>query len=179
MNGVAGRLLVATPDLLDPNFYRSVVLVCSHDDEGAFGLILNRPLDALVADHIDEWSPHVVEPPVVFEGGPVQRSTAVGLALGPANRDWTIEVGQGFGLIDLDEDPSSVELRALRVFSGYAGWGAGQLDAEIASEGWFVVDRRSTDAFSSEPEQLWNAVLRRQGRELAIYANFPDDPGVN
>jgi putative transcriptional regulator len=179
VNGVAGRLLVATPDLLDPNFYRSVVLICSHDDEGAFGLILNRPLDAPVANHIDEWSPHVVEPPVVFEGGPVQRSTAVGLALGPVNRDWTIEVGPGFGLIDLDEDPSVVELRALRVFSGYAGWGAGQLDAEIASDGWFVVDRWSGDAFSEAPEGLWKRVLHRQGSDLAIYANFPEDPNLN
>lgn len=120
MDGVAGRLLVATPDLLDPSFYRSVVLVCSHDDEGAFGLILNRPLDAAVADHIDEWSEHVVGPPVVFEGGPVQRTTAVGLALGPANREWNIQIGPGLGLIDLAEDPATVELRALRVFSGYA-----------------------------------------------------------
>lgn len=179
MDGVAGRLLVATPDLLDPSFYRSVVLVCSHDDEGAFGLILNRPLDAAVADHIDEWSEHVVGPPVVFEGGPVQRTTAVGLALGPANREWNIQIGPGLGLIDLAEDPATVELRALRVFSGYAGWGAGQLDAEIASEGWFTVDRWPEDAFSEHPEQLWRSVLLRQGRDLAIYANFPDDPLSN
>jgi len=179
VDSVSGRLLLATPDLLDPNFYRAVVLICSHDDEGAFGLILNRPLEAPVADHLGEWSEHVVEPAVVFEGGPVQRSTAIGLALGPANRVWTIEVGRGLGLIDLDDDSATVELNALRVFSGYAGWGRGQLEAEIASEGWFVVDRWPDDSFSSEPEQLWRAILLRQGRDLAIYANFPDDPAAN
>jgi putative transcriptional regulator len=179
MNGVAGRLLVATPDLIDPNFYRTVVLVCAHDDEGAFGLILNRPLDASVAAHLEEWAEHVGEPPLIFEGGPVQRSTAIGLARGPLNREWTIEVAAGFGLINLDEDPSAGDLRDLRVFSGYTGWGAGQLEGEIATDGWFVVDRWPGDAFSTDPDELWRAVLGRQGRDLAIYANFPDDPAAN
>ena len=179
MENVAGRLLVATPDLTDPNFARTVVLVCAHDEDGAFGLILNRPLDAQVATFLEEWSDLVVAPAQIFEGGPVQRSTAIGLARGPANRAWTIEVGRGFGLVDLSEEPETSTLTAVRVFSGYAGWSAGQLDAELAAEGWFVVDRRDSDAFSEQPERLWRAVLRRQPRDLAIYAQFPEDPLLN
>ena len=150
-----GSLLVATPLLVDPNFDRTVVLVCSHDEGGAFGVVLNRPSDVPVAEHLPAWS-HVADPSV-YLGGPVQPETAIDVALPP-------------------EDHPGV--RRARVYAGYAGWSAGQLEAEIADHAWFVVDGSSADVFS-EVEDLWSQVLKRQRGSLALFASYPPDPVLN
>ena len=86
-----------------------------------------------------------------------------------------------FGLVDLDADPIDVlaDLVGVRVFSGYAGWGAGQLEAEIDEGSWYVVEALPTDVLDPDPERLWRTVLRRQPGELAYVATFPDDPAMN
>jgi putative transcriptional regulator len=180
---LTGRLLVAGPHLLDPNFARSVVLICRHDAEGALGLILNRRTDSPVAEHLPGWTETLDAPGVVFVGGPVQPETAIGLArrrAGAAVDDW-LEVVGDLGLIDLGADPAAQvgRIEHLRVFSGYAGWTAGQLDFEAASEDWFVVDADDTDPFTPEPEGMWRRVLRRQPGSLPLYADFPLDPSGN
>lgn len=181
VDSLAGKLLVATPELVEPNFHRTVVLVVEHDDvEGALGLVLNRPSEAEVADYLPEWGPFV-EPPVVHVGGPVTPDVAIGVVDTPVDppEAWAPVVAD-IGLFDLTTSPDAVGgvLRA-RVFAGYAGWVAGQLEAELMVRSWFVVDAEPTDVFTDDPAGLWRAVLRRQPGPLAWYANFPPDLALN
>jgi putative transcriptional regulator len=180
---LTGRLLVAAPHLLDPNFLRTVVLICRHDHDGALGLVLNRPSDITVADHLPGWTEALTEPSVVFVGGPVQPDMAVGLAMrrpGAAPPGWSGVAGD-LGLVDLAEPPgvAAGDLQSLRVFAGYAGWSAGQLDFEASSEDWFVVDAEPGDGFTPFAPSMWRDVLRRQPGKLALYAEFPMDPQAN
>lgn len=183
MEPLVGRLLVAMPALLDPNFERSVVLICQQTEAGALGVILNRPLEAELAEHLPEWQHLASDPPRIFEGGPVQREVALAIGhheAGAEGEGWT-GVTPELGLLDLDRDPADLwgELRALRIFRGYAGWSSGQLEREIEERGWFVVDAVPSDPFSGQPERLWEQVLRRQHGPLAMYATFPPDPSLN
>jgi putative transcriptional regulator len=147
-----GRLLVATPNLGDPNFERTVVLVLEHGDEGALGVVLNRPSGLDLAEPLPEWARAAADPPVVFIGGPVAPSAAVCLARvtragGAGAVGWEPVLGP-VGTLDLDSDPDEAipSLQEIRVFAGYAGWGPGQLEGEIAAGGWFVVDAESSAA---------------------------------
>jgi putative transcriptional regulator len=187
---LAGRLLVATPLLEDANFARTVVFICSHNEDGAFGLVLNRPLGEPVAQHLPDWGRRAVAPAVFFAGGPVQRHIVMGLGrdLAIVDAGWWTRVTPEIGLIDLRYAPNDAlrttesMIESARLFVGYAGWGGGQLEAEIAQEAWFVVDSRPGDVFSAHPERMWADVLRRQrGRKanLALFANYPRDLRVN
>ncbi|MGE0226982.1 MAG: YqgE/AlgH family protein [Dehalococcoidia bacterium] len=178
----AGRLLVATPLLDDPNFRRTVVLLCSHDAHGAFGLVLNRPLEAAVVDLAPEWRGFVTAPPVLFAGGPVDRAQAFALGWSARTRgeSWWTPIGGGVGLLSLEGEPDALEdIEQVRLFAGYAGWGAGQLEGEVSEEAWFVVDAAPGDAFSARPARLWHEVLGRQRGELRLFAHFPPDPRLN
>ena len=179
---VPGMLLVASPRLEDPNFSRTVVYIGMHDSNGAFGLVLNRMLAIDVADHLQGWEEAVSPPALLFKGGPVEPSAVLGLALpldepGPG---WSPMAG-GAGLIDLSLPAAETapRLAHLRLFLGYAGWSAGQLEREIKDEGWFVVPFLQSDLFEGEPDQLWKRVLRRQPGKLAMFAYFPEDPTQN
>jgi putative transcriptional regulator len=157
-DGFRGRLLVATPALVDPNFARSVILLLEFGDEGAVGVVLNRPSGTPVADVLPDWSLHT--------GG-------VGVP------PWTFFDGL-IGTVDLTAGPDSVDDRtAVRVYAGYAGWGAEQLELEIEIGSWYVVDGSADDVFCREPDELWRAVLKRQPGQLAMVANFPMDPSLN
>jgi putative transcriptional regulator len=181
---LTGKLLVASPALQDPNFKRTVVYLCAHGEDGAFGLIVNRPINgAPIGDHLPQWMEHVSLPAVLFQGGPVEASAAFGLARlqrRPPTEGW-LPVQEGVGLLDIGLDAGAIagDLDGLRVFSGYSGWAAGQLEGEIAQEAWFVVDARPDDLFTPEPEALWREVLRRQPGKLAMFAYFPEDPTLN
>ncbi|MDA1010897.1 MAG: hypothetical protein DWG80_04910 [Chloroflexi bacterium] len=181
----AGRLLVATPLLEDPNFAGAVVLACLHDDAGAFGIVLNRPVEARATDLVPGWDRLISAPGLLHSGGPVERSSFIGLGrLQPgeedAHPDWWTSVGRGIGLVNLAADvEEAAALRDLRVFHGYAGWGAGQLDIEIGEEAWFVVDARPEDVFTTRSERLWHEVLGRQRGDLAIYGTYPVDVRTN
>lgn len=179
-----GHLLVATPALGDPNFSRTVVLMVDIDDEGAVGVILNRPTHLRVGDVLAPWHGRVGEPPVLFEGGPVRSEAALAVGL---LRD-AADVPVGFhafngrlGLLDLDTPQELVEdaLSGLRIFAGYAGWGAEQLVAEIAEGSWFVVPAVREDVFRTSVATLWSDVLRRQPGELAWQSTKPADPEQN
>ena len=187
----AGRLLVANPLLPDPNFDRTVVLLLATSEDGALGLVLNRPSHMDVGEPLPQWEHLAAEPAVLFLGGPVQHQAVICLARnlqatgvpeeGTAGRDeeeeWK-EVAPGIGTLDLDQDPDDVvdRVRQVRMFAGYAGWGAGQLESELEAGAWWVVDAEPGDAFTLEPGQLWKQVLRRQPFPLAYVSYYPDDP---
>ncbi|MCO5994004.1 YqgE/AlgH family protein [Actinoallomurus rhizosphaericola] len=184
-----GRLLVATPQLTDPNFRRSVVLIVEHEPEGGtLGVVLNRPTQVPVDQVLPPWSELVTGPSVVFQGGPVALDSALALAQVPGTDEplgWRALNGSPavarVGLVDLDVPPEILapEVARLRVFAGYAGWGTGQLQSEIDEGAWYVLSAESGDVFAEEPDGLWPAVLRRQGGELAFVATFPEDPSLN
>ncbi|MGL5819215.1 MAG: YqgE/AlgH family protein [Phycicoccus sp.] len=181
---VTGRLLVATPQIEEGVFRRSVVLVLHHDDDGAQGVVLNRPIDATVDAVLPGWEEHASRPANVFQGGPVQLDSALGLVAVPGDSPEPRGVKRLFGsvaLVDLDTPPLLVadELSGLRIFAGYAGWSAGQLDAEIVTGSWYVVDVESGDAFTGEPDDLWRRVLSRQPAPLRWVAWYPSDPSLN
>lgn len=181
MEPLTGRLLVASHDLTDTSFRRSVVLVLAHDaDAGAVGIVLNRPGPADVPERLGRWMVLAAPPAVVFRGGPVGPDTVIGVGVttGGAGPEGWQPLIDGIGVFDLagDVDVARRRLRAARLFIGYAGWTVGQLEAEIASGAWFLVDADPADLLTVSPTQLWRAVLARQG---GVFTTVPDDPGLN
>lgn len=177
-----GRLLVATPPLADTNFGRTVVLLLEHGPEGSLGVVLNRPTAAMVADAIPGWEVLAAAPGVVFSGGPVATDAAIALgrALSPAADAWAPVLDE-VGTVDLHRRPEELvgTIGAVRVYAGYAGWGAGQLEGELAADAWLVVPAEPSDVLGDRPNDLWRRVLRRQGGEVAWLANAPYDPSLN
>jgi putative transcriptional regulator len=175
-----GSLLVATPRLSDPNFHRTVLLMLEHGEEGALGLVLNRPSELPVVDAVPEWADQAADPEVVFGGGPVQPGAAFVLGERPDARssEGFAVVFEHIGVLDLHGDVPH-DVGRIRVFSGYAGWSGGQLEAELAEDAWWVLDSEPEDVLGDDPDELWFRVLRRQPGKLAWYANYPDDPADN
>lgn len=184
-DALTGRLLVATPRLEHPTFRRAVVLLLDHGEDGALGVVVNRPTDVDVDAVLPAWQPFVAVPGRLFQGGPVALDSALGLVAVPGSEDdeplGVRRLSGSLGLVDLDTPPEVVvpELTGLRIFAGYSGWGAGQLEGEIADGSWYVLEAEPGDAFTDNPEDLWADVLRRQGGDLALVATFPDDPALN
>ena len=182
MDPATGSLLIATPTMADPNFSRTVVLLLDTGESGALGVVLNRPTELEVADVLEAWADLVAGPGVLFQGGPVETDAALAVARVTADDEpvgWRRVFGTT-GLVDLDAPVEllSSAVSALRIFAGYAGWGAGQLEAEIEEGAWFVVPAEPQDPFL-DPERLWAQVLRRQGGQLAMLATMPAEPGLN
>ncbi|MCE2527253.1 MAG: YqgE/AlgH family protein [Actinomycetia bacterium] len=178
MSYLAGQLLVASPRLVDPNFARTVVVLLNHDEQGAMGLVVNRPTESPVADHLPEWGDRLVAPAVVFYGGPVEPSIAIGLRQSYDTSDGGTPV-PGVGMVNLAEEEAEETQGGVRVYAGYAGWGAGQLEDEIEEESWIIVPGFATDVFSLSPDRLWAEVLGRQGGKIALLASMPIDPQLN
>lgn len=183
---LVGDLLVAEPTLRDPNFCRSVVLMLDHDEDGAVGVVLTRPSELLVDAVCPGWGDVVDRPARVFQGGPVAADTVICVGvldpMGSGLDNPAVARTAGLAcLVDLSTEPE-VARRALagsRIFLGYAGWGGGQLEDEIAEGSWLVVPAVAEDIVADDPEALWERVLRRQGGWLAVAATFPDDPRAN
>lgn len=185
----AGRLLVATPLLGDPNFRRTVVLIVEHEEiQGTLGVVLNRPTTVEVSQVLGQWTDLTSAPSVVFRGGPVAPSSALALAMVPGKDEpigWRALDGAPalarLGLLDLDTPPNLLApaITSMRVYAGYAGWSPGQLEAEIDEGAWYVLSAEPGDVFVPEPESLWRQVLRRQEGDLALLATYPDDPAMN
>lgn len=185
MAGTKGRLLVATPLLNDPNFDRTVVLMLEDNEEGALGLVLNRPSPLEVGEPLPDWADLSAAPGVVFVGGPVSRSSVIALARCNAapevpDETWTSVLGP-IGVLDLTADAALLHASVddVRVFAGYAGWDSEQLIAEIEQGAWFVVDALPSDAVTDDPERLWRDVLLRQPEPLRRFAFYPNDISEN
>jgi putative transcriptional regulator len=203
-----GRLVVATPPLGDPNFDRAVVYMLEHSAVGAVGLVLNRTgasddlayseLDDLPSDLddplagrdeidvtltvLEPWQPLLAPPRRMFVGGPVGDDSLIAIAsgIGRSPETWGT-LTNSIGTVDLTvaPDEAAEQIDRVRIFRGYAGWGPGQLDAELDEGAWMVFDAVDDDVFTDRPEHLWRNVVRRQGGRLAWIADAPDDITAN
>src|ERR687895_1217379 len=166
MESLRGKLLLASPTMTDPNFSRSVILIAEHTEEGAMGLVLNRPAASTVAEAVPDLGWLAGEDEQVYVGGPVAETAVIVLAEfdRPEVAGALVEDDLGFIGTDAD-DPEQLEgaVRRARVFAGHAGWGPGQLEDELAEDAWIVDSPRREEGFSEDPEDLWAAVLRREG----------------
>lgn len=175
-----GRLLIASPALLDPNFARAVVLITEHGEEGAMGVVLNRPSETPVAEVAPELGALVAEEPV-FIGGPVQPQALVVLAEfdDPDAAAWIVAADVGFVAADTDQGDLERAIRRGRVYAGYSGWGSGQLEGELAEDAWIVEPPLPAELFPDDPAALWQDVLARKGGQFSLIARMPDDPSLN
>jgi putative transcriptional regulator len=181
-----GDLLVATPALLDPNFERTVVLLLDIDENGALGVVLNRPSPVAVGEILPDWTDLAAAPDVLFQGGPVSTDSALAVGRSHTTAPGSEPVGfrplyADIGIVDLDTPTEIVApaLDGVRIFAGYAGWGDEQIAEEIATGSWYVVPSVREDLFGDEPLDLWTRVLRRQPGELAWVSTRPLDPTMN
>jgi len=178
---LTGQLLLAAPSLRDPNFARTVVLMGVHSDDGAMGVVLNRPSTVTVGEAVPALERAVDGTEPVFVGGPVQPSSVVCLAefVDPSIAELLVFGRVGFPAPDTDLDELAHSTDRRRVFAGYAGWGEHQLDAEVEQGDWISQAAIPEDVFTEVPEQLWSAVLTRKGGSYALLARMPVDPSLN
>ena len=180
MDTLQGQLLIASPSLLDSNFRRTVVLVTEHTDEGAAGLVLNRPSPASISELVPELEPLAEEEEQVWLGGPVQPNAVLVLGEFVDPDDAAVPLFGSLGFPSLEEPEDVVPATTRRrVFAGYAGWGAGQLESELGREDWIIEPAQPDDAFTDAPDNLWADVLRRKGGIYELVARIPEDPSVN
>ncbi|HZT54176.1 MAG TPA: YqgE/AlgH family protein, partial [Gaiellaceae bacterium] len=168
------------PALLDPNFRRTVVLVTEHTDEGAAGLVLNRPSPVAVTAAVPQLEPLAEDDEPVWVGGPVQPEAVLVLGEFLDLDDAAVPLFGSLGFPSLAEPEEVLAVTTRRrVFAGYAGWGAGQLEAELAAEDWILEPALPDDAFTEEPAELWSDVLRRKGGVYELVARMPENPRLN
>jgi putative transcriptional regulator len=179
MESLKGQLLIAAPMLVDPNFHRTVVLVMEHTEDGALGVVLNRPTDLAVDDAVPDLA-DLTDGDPVFAGGPVQPQAVIALAehTGPVGDEAVVGPIAPIQVSDDIEHLGGAVAR-VRVFAGYAGWGEGQLDDELAEEAWFTEPALPGDVFAGDPGSLWQRVLERKGGEYTLVARMPPDPSLN
>jgi putative transcriptional regulator len=183
MDSMRGKLLLAAPALKDPNFDRTVVFIAEHSDEGAMGLVLNRPSEAPVAEAIPDltWLAGSGAE-LVHIGGPVAPNGVIVLAEWEDPSQAVVLIQDDLGFVPGDaEDPEALAaaVRRARVYAGHAGWGPGQLEDELGEDAWIVEAPMREELFSDDPDGLWAAVLRRKGREFALLSTMPPDPSLN
>jgi putative transcriptional regulator len=180
MDTLKGQLLISGGKLHDPNFRHTVVLIGEHGSWGAVGVILNRPMDVTVAAAVPTLADLVDTGAPLFQGGPVEPDQPVLLA--DVARPELVDVpafgSVGFLTGDVPADIRSA-LRRARVFVGHAGWGPGQLEAELASDSWILEPATADDVFTPAPDSLWRRILERKGPEFAALARLPFDPSTN
>jgi putative transcriptional regulator len=181
VQSLSGQLLLASPALHDPNFERTVILVGVHSDQGAMGVVLNRPSDVTVGEAVPQLEQAVAEEEPVYVGGPIQPSAVVCLAefLDPTPAGLFVLGRIGFPAPDAGIEELTEATARRRVFAGYAGWSEGQLDAEVEHGDWISHVALPDDVFTDVPEDLWSAVLNRMGGGYALLARMPPDPSVN
>ncbi len=180
METLKGRLLVSSPALLDPNFRRTIVLLTEHNEEGAMGLVLNRAAETTVGEAVPQLAPLVDDDEPVHVGGPVEPGAVIALAEWDDPEEAAALVFDDVGFVPAEGDSALVAAatRRIRVFAGYAGWGAGQLESELDEEAWVVLPAVAEDVFG-DADETWTRVLRRQGGQYRLLALMPDDPAAN
>jgi putative transcriptional regulator len=180
MDSTRGQLLIAGPGLVDPNFWRTVVLIVEHSDEGALGLVLNRPSETTVGEAVSELERLLDVDDPLYIGGPVQPSALIVLAEFETSSEAALIAFDDVGVLATGSaDDPSPGVRRGRAFVGHAGWGPGQLDSEIDRGDWILEPAEREDAFTTTPLDLWQSVLTRKGGSYALVARMPPDPSVN
>ncbi len=172
-DSLTGKLLIAAPSL-DDFFRRTVVLMVEHNEQGAFGVVLNRPSEASVSEVVPSLAPFASTDDYVRIGGPVGTDTAVALGRFDDPTDSAGIVVGDLGVIDPD---AAGDLRELRVYAGHSGWGPGQLESEIEQDAWFLEPASPEDPFRGG--DLWAYLLGRRGGEYSLLARMPEDPSMN
>ena len=174
----AGSLLVAHPNMLDPNFRRTVLFISEHDpSEGALGVIINRPLDRQVADLVSDTPPAGLADVPVFLGGPVGKNQLMFAAF-----EW--QKGKGLKLnhnvaLEQTSDAAGEKLVTICAFVGYAGWGAGQLESELNQKAWLLQKANPSLLRLERLPNLWFDIMRSLGPWYKMLAAAPDDPSLN
>lgn len=181
VDSLRGQLLIASPALMDPNFRRTVVLITEHNEEGAMGVVLNRPAEVTVSDVVPELDDLADGDAPVYVGGPVSPGAVVVLAEFDDISDAAAAVSGRLGFVPAETDHRSLAAGTgrARVFAGYSGWSPGQLEAELEEDSWIVEPVQADDPFIEDPDELWRTVLRRKGSEFALIATMPQDPSLN
>lgn len=177
-----GRLLISEPFLADPNFERTVVLLCEHNEEGSFGFVVNKP-SLLKIGEVMEVIGSIDEH--VFVGGPVQQDTLHFLHRN-TNLDKAVKIcdeifwGGDFEGLVASIDSAAVKPSDVRFYLGYSGWSSGQLESELKEDSWIVCDYVTDELlFDTDPTQMWKKALDSMGGRFSVYANYPVDPRLN
>ena len=177
-----GRLLISEPFLPDPNFERTVVLLCEHNEDGSFGFVLNKPSIVRVNEVMEDMK-NFEE--IVFVGGPVQQDTLHFLHR-HTSIDRAVEVTPGiywggdFESLMVQTDTQQVKQSDIRFYLGYSGWGPGQLESELEEDSWIVCDFvTDTLLFDTDPKLMWKNALDNMGGRFSVYSNYPVDPRLN
>ena len=180
MQNLQGQLLISSAGLYDPNFRHTVVLIGAHGDEGALGVVLNRPAGVAIADAAPPLMPITGREAMLYQGGPVQPDQPVLLAelSDPTLADVHVFDAIGFLTGELSET-ARIAIRRARVYAGYSGWGPGQLEDEMAADTWIVEPPRVEDVFTDDPDGLWKRILQRKGPRYKHISMMPFDPRVN
>jgi putative transcriptional regulator len=182
MDSLRGKLLLASPTMADPNFSRSVVLIAEHTEEGAMGLVLNRPAETTVAEAVPDLAWLADSDANVFVGGPVAETAVIVLAEFDRPDLAGAIVEDDLGFIGADADaPEQLDgfVRRARVFAGHAGWGPGPREAALAEKAWVRGPARAGDVFTDAPELRWCALRSRKGDPYRRIARIPFDPSMN
>lgn len=175
-------MLISEPFLPDPNFERTVVLLCEHNEEGSFGFVINKPSILKVNDVIEDIK---ATDEIVFVGGPVQQDTLHFLHRNtPVENAVKIQEdlywGGTFNSLMVELDTGRLRPGDIKFFLGYSGWGQGQLERELEEDSWIVCDFITHDLlFDTEPSVIWKKALDSMGGRFSVYSNYPVDPRLN
>jgi putative transcriptional regulator len=177
-----GRILVSEPYLNDPNFERTIILLCEHNEEGSFGFVLNKPSIAKISDVMDN---QINLEATVFVGGPVQQDTLHFVHRCGSLPD-AVEIGEGifwggnFESMRLMLQTNQINEQDLKFFLGYSGWSEGQLEEELKADSWIVSDQLNDElVFETNADVMWQKALKDMGGRFSVYSNYPVDPRLN
>ncbi len=177
-----GILLIADPFLKDPNFMRTVVFLCEHEQEGSMGFVINKQIEQTLDELMDGFEGHPVP---VFYGGPVQVDTIHFLHQYPEKIPGGTEVIKGvywggdFSVLAEMIKEGDIDFNKVRFFIGYSGWGDGQLEGELDEKSWVTTTATRKLVFHEQPGEIWKDSLKQLGGEYEMMVNFPIDPSLN
>lgn len=181
-NSLKGQLILDNGKLRGSFFQRTVILICQHDSEGAFGLVLNRSTNNKVGDAVVANLPDTIKEETLYLGGPVQPQALSFLHndvyIPDASVMPNLNLGHSLdGLMEIGESFSSTQ--RVKIFAGYAGWSPGQLEDEMKRDTWMIHPASIDLVFSTKPEHLWQVILRQKGWKYKLISEAPEDPSWN
>ena len=177
-----GKILISEPFLMDYYFKRAVVLLAEHNEEGSFGLILNKPVDVILSDVLQDFP--IFDTPV-YLGGPVKTDNLYFIHTLGEQIDNSLEIKEGLywgGDIEVVKELitiGKIEPNEIKFFVGYSGWVSRQLEDELAKNSWLVSNIKAKQVMQENSEELWNSTIKQLGKDYTYWTNFPSDPSMN